>query len=284
MSRRMAKFIEQFRTVLASGEDLPALPGVVLELQAALEDDFASGDRIAGIIQRDPAMASRLLRVANSSAFSTGTPVSSLATALQLLGFRQVRSICMGIAVVSAFRRPGSGLLDQRFWQHSIAVATLARELARGLRHPSLPMDEVFVGGLLHDIGFVLLDQYFPDALKEARMVADATGTPLWMTERIVLGTDHGQIGGMLLDAWGLPAGIAAAVSCHHHPRQAPERYQDVVWLTYAAEALCAGHGPALAIEGLSGAGTDPMLEAIRDAGCDIDTVLISAASAHALA
>lgn len=263
--------------MLAAGGDLPTLPSVVLDLQAALEDDLASGARIAAIIRRDPAMATRLLRVANSSAFTTGSPVSSLDAALQLLGFRQVRSICMGIAVMGAFRRPGSGLLDQRFWQHSVAVATLARELARGLGYTALPLDELYVGGLVHDVGFVLLDQYFPKALQEARVVAAATGTPLWMTERIALGTDHGEVGGMLLDAWALPAGIVAAVACHHHPRQAPARHRDAVWLTFAAERLCASFGPALAIEGLAGEGSEAMLDAMRSAGCDVDAVLAGA-------
>ncbi|MEO8450987.1 MAG: HDOD domain-containing protein [Gemmatimonadota bacterium] len=270
----MAKFIEEFRAVMATGGDLPTLPGVVLELQAALDDDLSSGERVADIIRRDPAMATRLLRVANSSAFNTGSPVSSLDAALRLLGFRQVRSICMGIAVMGAFNRRGSGLLDQRFWQHSVAVATLTRELARGLRYTALPLDELYVGGLLHDVGFVLLDQYFPRALRNARSVAKATKMPLWMTERIVLGTDHGEVGGMLLESWSLPAGIVAAVSCHHHPRLAPEQHRDAVWLTFAAETLCASSGPALAIEELAAKGIDGMLDAIRGVGCDIDAVL----------
>jgi putative nucleotidyltransferase with HDIG domain len=270
----MAKFIEEFRAVLADGGDLPSLPEVVIELQTALEDDLASGGRIAGVIRRDPAMATKLLRVANSSAFNTGSPVSSVDGALQRLGFRQVRSICMGIAVMGAFNRSGSGLLDHRFWQHSVAVATLARELARGLGYHALPLDELYVGGLLHDVGFVLLDQYFPHALKEARVVAEATGARLWMTERIVLGTDHGEVGGMLLDSWSLPAGITAAVSCHHHPRETPERHRDAVWLTFAAERLCAAHGPGLAIEGLSGEGTERMVEAMRRVGCEVEAVL----------
>ena len=78
----------------------------------------------------------------------------------------------------------------------------------------------------------------------------------------------------MLLDSWSLPAGIVAAVSCHHHPRQAPARHVDAVWLTFAAETLCAANGPALAIEGLVGEGAEKMCDAIRAAGCAIDAVL----------
>ena len=212
----MANFLAEFRDILEKGDDLPTLPVVVLELQAALDDELVSGGRIASIINRDPALATRLLRLANSAAFNCGTAVGEVNVAIQLLGFRQVRALCIALAVVNVLSNRRDGLIHGSFWQHSAGVALVARELARCLGYSEIPLEHLYMGGLLHDVGLLLLDQHFPKRLEDSLEVARACDEPLWRAESILLGTDHAEIGSLLLGSWSLPPAIVSMVAAHH--------------------------------------------------------------------
>ncbi len=271
----MANFLTEFRDILAKGDDLPTLPGVVRELQAALDDEFVSGGRIASIINRDPPMATRLLRLANSAAFNCGTAVGEVNTAIQLLGFRQVRALCIALAVVNAFSHRRDGLIHGSFWQHSAGVAFAARELARCLGYSEIPLEQLYMGGLLHDVGLLLMDQHFPTRLEDSLDVAQACDEPLWRAESILLGTDHAEIGSLLLGSWSLPPAIVSMVASHHNPRLAPEKYRDACWLIFAAEIICGGLAPSLPIERLTRARAVSILDTMRAADYDVDALLM---------
>ncbi len=270
----MAQFISEFLDVLAKGDDLPTLPIAVLELHAALDDDLASDSKVAEIINRDPPLATRLLRLANSAAFNRGTPVGEVRGALQLLGLRQVRALSVALAVVSAFSTRKGRLDHESFWQHSAGVAFAARELARCVGYSESSPEQLYVGGLLHDVGLLLLDQYFPDRLWLLVETAEADDEALWRVEQEFLGTDHGEIAGLLLGRWSLPAPIVSMVAAHHHPRTAPVELRDASWFIYAAEILCSGLATPLRIEQLSHARASTVLDAVRSANYDVEPLL----------
>ncbi len=270
----MANFLDEFRDILARGDDLPTPPSVVLELQASLDDEMVSGGKIATIINRDPSMVTQLLRAANSAAFNCGTAVGEVDTAIRVLGFRQVRAMCIGLAVVRAFSVRRHGPIGGSFWHHSTGVALVARELSRCLGYSEIPPEEVYVGGLLHDVGLLLLDQHFPTRLKDSLVVAQACGEPLWKAETILLGTDHAEIGALLLGRWGLPQSIVSMVAAHHNPQLGPQKYRDACWLIFAAEIICGGLGPSLQIEQLTRARALSILEIMRAADHDVHELL----------
>ena len=270
----MANFLGEFRDVLAMGKDLPTLPGVVLELHTALDDELVSQTEISGIINRDPPLATRLLRLANSAAFNCGTPVGDVSSAIQLLGVRQVRLLCVALSVVKVFSN-GQGVLEHRsFWRHSAAVARAVRELARRLGYTGTPLAHLYIGGLLHDVGLLLLDQYFPQKLRHSLDMAQDGDEPLWRIESFVLGTDHGELGGLLLGRWMLPESIVSMVADHHHPKESPKKYRDPCWLIYAAEVICSGLGPSIPIERLTQARAESIVGIIRSADYSIDELL----------
>ena len=268
---RMSRFLSEFREVLAKGDDLPSLPAVVFELYAALDDELVCSNEIAAIIKRDPALATRLLHLANSAAFNCGTPVGQVDGAVLLLGLRQVRALCMALGVANMFSGRGGGLIGRSFWVHSAGVALVARELARCLRYNDVPREELYVAGLLHDVGLLILDQNYPKKLMDAFALAEDCESPLWMGENIALATDHGEIGGLLLGRWGLPPSIVSMVTAHHNPDLAPEKYRNACWLIYAAEILCGGLGPGLEIERLGEEQALSFLQEIQSAGYDAD-------------
>lgn len=267
----MANFLREFRYVLAKGDDLPSLPSVVFELYSVLNNDMSSGASIAEIIERDPAMATKLLRLANSAAFNCGSPIGDVAGAIQLLGIRQVRAMCVALSVTNMFSSRDGGLVGTAFWEHSAGVANTARSLARCLQYTHVSAGELYVAGLLHDVGLLVMDQRFSEELRGAYEVAKSCDSPLWKGENITLATDHGEIGGLLLDRWELPSSIVSMVTAHHNPKLAPAKYRDPCWLIYTAEILHGGLGTEFEIECHSREQAQEFLDLIRKSGFDIE-------------
>lgn len=237
-------FIQDLKTLLEHGDDLPTLPDVVLELQAAFNDEMIGDVELAAIIERDPALTARMLRVANSAMFRRGDPVASVSVAVQRMGIRQVRATCLVLGVVKSFEGAAGGLDHQQFWNHSAAVGLAAQRLWRLVPGvPSSDADQLYVAGLLHDVGLLVLDQFFPDRLREVNEHHELSGEPRPACERIVLGMDHGAVGSLLLGRWSLPESIVAAVADHHQPAEAPEAHAAAACVVAAAEQVCAGLG-----------------------------------------
>jgi putative nucleotidyltransferase with HDIG domain len=233
--RRVTYFVEHLRDLIASNRNLPTLPEVVLQLHAVLQDDMASEPQVASIIERDPALAGRLLKVANSAFYFRGTDsITSVTAAVARLGLSQVHAMCIAVSVVRAFS--GKGLDHRRFWRHSVAAAMTADALARHTR--GVDPQHAYIAGLLHDVGLLVLDQFFPDRFAELVRVVREEGTPIWRAEEARLGLDHGEIGGLLLGRWSLSGTVADAVAHHHHPEQAPASAAAASCILQASEGL----------------------------------------------
>lgn len=248
----MPYIINGMRELLAKGENLPTLPTVVFHLHRVLDDERAGAADVAAIIERDPSLTARLLRAANSAAFARpGERIASVHAAVARLGVNQVRGVCIVLAVVKAFRSRQGGLDHQAFWVHSAAVGMVARRLWEAFgADPAISGDDVYVAGLLHDAGLLILEQHFPKEFLEVLAVRSAHGGRLWQAEESHLGMDHGAVGGLLLGRWALPPFLAEAVTNHHHPHQAEEHLQGLCRIVQAAEVLCTEAGVGLSEEG----------------------------------
>ncbi|HEY7681638.1 MAG TPA: HDOD domain-containing protein [Gemmatimonadales bacterium] len=245
--------INGMRELLEKGEDLPTLPTVVFQLHEVLEGKDSRAADVTGIIERDPALAARLLRAANSAPFSPGAdPVGSLSLAVARLGLNQVRAIFSGPGMVKSSRRRTGGLNRQAFGIHSAAVGMTARRLWEhfGL-DPATSADDLQVAGLLHDAGLLMLEQHFRTEYEAVQKALQSGGGRLWQIEEQRLGMDHGAVGGLLLGRWSLPQYIAEAVTNHHHPHQADDQFREVCRVVQAAEVLCTECGAGLPEEGL---------------------------------
>ncbi len=247
--RQVISLIQGLNELLETATDLPTLPEVVFKLHAVLDNECASGEDIAAIIERDPAITTRLLRAANSAMFAGNAEISSVHNAVARLGIRQVRAVCIVVAVVKSFGTCGSGLNHQEFWSHSFGVGLVARKLwsllDRGLPDP----EEVYVGGLLHDVGLLILDQYFSNEFAECSTVRGERGGPIWKVEEELFGMDHGEVGGLLLGRWRLPAVARESVAHHHHPAGATE-FPEVCRVVNAAEVICTARDLGVPLEG----------------------------------
>lgn len=196
--------------------DLPALPGVVLELLATLRDNDVSLDRMAELIATDQSLAARALRLANSPFYGMPRKVTSIAEAIALVGVASIRTIVLAAALPGHFRvSRESGFDRDRFWRHSIATAIAAKAFAH--LHGGKE-DEAFVAGLLHDIGELVLAIGFPEryALVLSRLRAHEMDPR--EIEAGVFATDHTVVGGLLAQRWLLPIQIVSVISDHHNP------------------------------------------------------------------
>ncbi|MDZ7752945.1 MAG: HDOD domain-containing protein [Gammaproteobacteria bacterium] len=190
---------------------LPSPAPVVLKLFDEIESGGA--DDIARIIESDPAITARLLRLANS-AFYVKTPVGSVREAVVRVGTLDVAGLVLSTEVVRIFRGISERAFSmETFWDHSLLTACYANALMRpGLQQKAAP---IWVCGLLHDIGKLCLVRQAPNAYRTVLDRVEA-GTPLLEAENEILGVTHAKIGGVLLQEWRLPAVLAACAEGHH--------------------------------------------------------------------
>jgi HD-like signal output (HDOD) protein len=244
----VSSFIEGLQSFLKSGTQLPTLPTVVFQVHAVLDDDRKGAADVAAVIERDPALTTRLLRAANSALYgASGGKVAAVHPAIQRVGMGQVRSLCLVLGVVQAFGSKRRVLSHDALWAHSASVGAVARMLwtSTGQSGP-LTADDVYVAGLLHDVGLLAMDQFFPEEFDRLAELRQGMDLPLWQHEEDLLGMCHGEIGGLFLGCWKLPAPVVDAVAFHHKPQESPEVHRSVSRVVHAAEIACTALGAGL--------------------------------------
>jgi len=227
--------------------DLPTPPGAVLAfLQAAARED-ASMDEMAELVRREPALAARVLTVANSAAFRARGEPRSLKQSMQVLGVHTLHSIAASIAVREAFSGlPGARADDfDGFWRHSLMVAELAQAIA--VESTQADPEEAYLAGLLHDVGELLL----LGGLRAGygRLLGEAGGTEeaLVVLEKAALQTDHAAVGAWLVDRWRLPSFLADALLFHHHSLEEvtlADPLTRVLWAAHRCHTLASQTAP----------------------------------------
>jgi len=227
--------------------DLPTPPGAALAFLQTLARETASMDEMAELVRREPALAARILTVANSAAFHAGSELRSLKQSLQVLGVRTLHSIAASIAVREAFSGlPGSRAGDfDGFWRHSLMVAELAQAIAHetGQADP----EEAYLAGLLHDVGELLLLGGLQADYGKLLNEAACAETALVALEQAALHTDHAAVGAWLVERWHLPSFTADALLFHHHSLEEvalADALTRVLWAAHACDALAAHAAP----------------------------------------
>jgi len=201
------------------GEDvcLPSLPEIFVEITKVLGDPRSSAVHVADVISKDTSLSARLLKIVNSAFYGFPSKIDTISRAVMIVGSKQLSTLALGTSVIHIFRDIPPELVDMKsFWKHSIACGIAARMLAsyKNMAHT----ERLFVAGLLHDIGRILIYKHFPREGKETLLKARKMGRLLCSTEMEILGFDHAQIGGTLLKRWLLPPTLEVAVGDHHQP------------------------------------------------------------------
>ena len=201
--------------------------------------DNTSVEDLANVIQTDPGLTGRMLKVVNSSLFGLPREVASLSQAIGLLGLRRVKIMALTFSLVETVQSSHTDGFDfQAYWRRSLITATAARLIAEAVAPEAA--EEAFVAGLLSDIGMVVAWRYAREAYEPVLQARADTERRIAQIEAEQLGVTHAQIGRELLRAWGLPETLCDAVGCHHDERQAipPEDSGRLTGMVHSAAAI----------------------------------------------
>lgn len=210
-------------------EELPTLPAIIPKLLSLIKDPKSSALDLTVAISKDPALTSKILKVANSAYYGFQQKISELDRAVTLLGFNMVKTLALSISVIKVLPnvKKSAYFSQEGLWFHSLGVATAITELGRKYVKVK-DTESLFIIGLLHDIGKVVFDQFFHDDFHLALEKANIDGLKLHEAEKELIGIDHCEAGAMLLKRWNFPQKVVFAVMYHHRddlPENADPRY-----------------------------------------------------------
>ena len=214
----------QIQEILDDVTQLVSLPAACIRLTEMVDDPSCSAEDMGRVINQDPALTVRLLRVANSPMYGFATQIDTVTRAVTVLGTQQVRDIALATSAVKTFQGiPNTLVSMHNFWEHSIYCALAARTLAMDcLRRQR---EAVFVAGLLHDIGELVLYNRLPElSRKVLETCADGPDTlEMQEAEREIIGFDHAEVGSELAHRWALPTNLQECIAYHHDPGEAKQ-------------------------------------------------------------
>ena len=197
-------------------EELPPMPSLVYQIHELLADPDFSMDKLEELIGQDQSLVAKLIKVSNSVLYGGVGEVGSLRQALTRLGTRTVKSLVLAASTRTFFskKQSATGISSQLLWQHSVECGLAARRVAQkaGYRDP----DEAFVGGVLHDIGKLVMLLKLPDEFRKIQKMKKSGDANELAFESQVLGCDHTEIGDKLMKKWKMPPGLKACVQRHH--------------------------------------------------------------------
>jgi HD-like signal output (HDOD) protein/ActR/RegA family two-component response regulator len=223
----------ELRVRLGALGALPPMPSTFAALQRALADPSIELSKVSAIIERDPAVAAKVLQVCNSAFFRLPRRVSSIKQAVNYLGLLTVRSMVLSAELFQPGKPLSPGLDLGQMQRHALSVAAIARSIAADAAWA----EDAFLAGLLHDVGLLLLARQSKDQLQQA-LEAAAAGMPLAEAEQKYVGIRHDRAGGYLLGLWGLPYEVVEAVANHGAPAEVSQSSFDTLSAVAIAEAL----------------------------------------------
>ena len=236
--------------------DLPSAPKVVIEIWRVLSDEGASVRALSDVVEQDPALSAKILRLTNSAYFGLPRPVEDVRTACVVLGFSTVESLAVGVTALEALSRSVSRAFSlDDFWRHSVATAIAAESLAKncGLAKGGT----AFCAGILHDVGKLVLATI--DAPRY-RAVLEMGGNQC-VHEEGEYGVHHGVVGGWLAERWGFPDDLAEAVRGHHEPHgEAGGKWASLIHVADRMASACGWSAPGRSAAEFPAADTCPDL------------------------
>ncbi|WP_277372238.1 HDOD domain-containing protein [Pseudomonas sp. AA-38] len=229
-------------SLFAELHSLPSIPKVAQELIQQFDNPTSSLESVARNIERDPVIAAKVLRLANSARFRGAREATSVEDAAMRLGFNTLRTLVMASAVTGAFK-VDTGFDLKSFWIHSFRVASIARTLAKQLK---LDADAAFTCGMMYNIGELLIQAGAPDFARKLNRQPQREAAAHAAEETLQLGFGYPEVGAELARRWQLPKLIQNAIAYQARPNAAPDdgRYARLV-----AQAVAVGE--ALEADGL---------------------------------
>jgi len=224
-------------TIAKEIEDIPQFPPHILQLQKILGNPNSNFKDVSEIIQRDPALIADILKTANSVLYAMPNKVNTIEEAVKIMGFNGIRNLITVYTTKKILMNNYRLDIIENIMAHSAEVAFYSYEIARlyGIRKN---IDEIHTGGILHDIGKIILNALRPDILDNIKTICREKGIPSYILEDLTNGYNHSIIGGKLSEKWGFSEILTSIIRYHHIPLDAKDEYIEPVSIVYLSDII----------------------------------------------
>ncbi len=208
---------EILEKLFSSDRQLPTLPVLLDKLNKMLENPLTSNKKVADLISKDQAMVIKILKLSNSAMYSKRQKITNLANAITFLGIEKLKSLILQISLVKVFAFQDDGIPEfsiTTFWEHSLGTAYFTNLIVKKLNLP--PNDNYYIAGLLHDIGKLIIYQFYPEKFTEIIKKQIDQNLIDYEAEEQVLGVNHNDIGEFLAHKWNFNEEIVSVIKSHH--------------------------------------------------------------------
>lgn len=252
----MSKDLEQI--IMAAG-DLPTIPVVATKVLQLMEDADSTAEDLARVVESDPAVAARVLKISNSSFYGAQRQIQTMPHAIMMLGFVTLKSVVIAASVKQVYHP--YGLTEKLLWEHSFGAGLAARMIAQEMR--KINPDEAFLGGLFHDIGKQIMNFLDKDKFQEVMQMSFNENISFEAAEQMLFPYTHEEAGALVIKKWNFPEHLLKAVMAHHTLDLADDEDSYLVNLTNVvslANLFCHryGVGTMTALEDLDVAASQP--------------------------
>ena len=227
------------RLIYNEATNLPTLSDMIQKVVSLVQDEKTTAKNLGDLISYDQAISSRLLKVANSAYYGLSREISTIQHAVVVLGFEQVKSLSLGIAVFDAMKGTNetTSIMQDEFWKHSVGCSLAARIICK--KSGKLDAETAFTASLLHDIGKLVLANFFSKEYKVVMEKAKEDGRSIVSIEEETLGFTHADVGEWLCSRWKLPLSFASAIGYHHKVKKVEQEYIHITSVIHLADIVC---------------------------------------------
>ncbi|NCC50447.1 MAG: response regulator [Spartobacteria bacterium] len=224
-------------------DTLPSLPVVLEKIRAMTKDPNVDNEKIAGIMKDDPSLMTNVLKMANSALYGARERIETLQSAITRLGMNAVNNLATSMAIISFIAdSKQEGFDHKEFCRHSISTGIamcVLNDRCREHLTSEFSKDFLHLCGLLHDIGKIIIMQFFPNEFNKSMMLGKKHSIPLFISEQMALGITHAEVGAWLGKKWNLPNTHLNCIRYHHSPLLTDSKHTDLVALAHGANYIC---------------------------------------------
>lgn len=216
---------------------LPQFPDNIIQLQQLINEPDSEIQDIAKKISVDPSLTADILKLVNSAQFMLPKKVDNIVEAVKLVGLRGLRNLLYSYGSQQVLAKEGG---DQKpLWDHCYKTAYFAYNLARHVLKKKTILDDVYVAGILHDMGKIIFSAIHPNLINKINNFCTQKDIPKELFEGFSAGLNHAEIGALIAEKWNFPEMLIEAIRHHHNPQQGPGQHKDVIITVYLANLLC---------------------------------------------
>lgn len=215
-------------------DQMPAFAESVQQVLDLTSDINCSPRDLVRVVEHDPVLTGRILKVVNSAYFGLSRRISSVKEALAFIGLNTLKNVALTVAAIGALPKNNkAGMNMEAFLAHSLGVGAASRWIAQRVGLDTRETERAFLAGMLHNFGSVLIALQMPKVYRRVAVIADSTDRPPFLVERELLGMDHFEIGGLVAEKWKLESSISQAITYHREISDDVERtgLMDVLWM-----------------------------------------------------